>query len=182
MELVIIAISGPHGAGKSTIAKALAKEFSLRYVSAGEIFRKKAKEYGLNIIEFSKYVAEHPEIDLEIDNEMRKEALKGNVVLDSQLAYWMVRDYNPISILVIASKEDRIKRIMEREKVPYEVAKKDIEIRDNIEKERFKRLYGVELWNLNDFHFVINTSKLTKEESIKIAISICRVLLNRREK
>jgi len=93
-----------------------------------------------------------------------------------------VRDYNPISILVIASKEDRIKRIMEREKVPYEVAKKDIEIRDNIEKERFKRLYGVELWNLNDFHFVINTSKLTKEESIKIAISICRVLLNRREK
>jgi len=175
--LIIIAISGPHGSGKSTIAKAIAKELNLRYVSAGEIFRKKAKELGLDIIEFSKYVAEHPEIDIEIDEEMKKEARKGNVVLDSQLAYWMVRELNPISILVIANKEDRIRRIMQREGVSYEKAKEDVEIRDRIEKERFKRLYGVDLWNLNDFHVVINTSKLTKEESIKVAVSVCKALL-----
>ena len=65
--MVVITISGPHGAGKSTIAKALAKHFGFRYLSAGEVFRKMAREYGMNIIEFTEYVSKHPEIDFEID-------------------------------------------------------------------------------------------------------------------
>ncbi len=177
--MTIIAISGPHGAGKSTIAKAIAREFGLRYISAGEIFRKKAKEMGMDIITFTQYVNRHPEIDNFIDQLMLEEAKKGTVVLDSQLAYWMVREFNPIRILIVARREDRIRRIMEREKIPYEKAKLEVDLRDENEKERFKRLYGIELWNPRDFHLIINTSKFSKIESTKIAICACKILMKR---
>jgi cytidylate kinase len=39
--------------GKSTVAKALADQFHLRYVSAGKIFRDLAKERGLSLADFS---------------------------------------------------------------------------------------------------------------------------------
>ena len=37
--MIIIAIDGPAGAGKSTIAKALAKNLGLRYLDTGAMYR-----------------------------------------------------------------------------------------------------------------------------------------------
>lgn len=171
---MIIAISGPHGSGKSTIAKALAKKLGLRYVSAGEIFRRLAREKGMSIVEFTKYTEEHPEIDLEIDKIILEEAKEGNVVLDSQLAYWFTKDLNPLSILVYADLEDRAKRISQREGISYEEAMEEAQIRDESEKTRFKKLYNIDLWNISDFHVIVNTSKISKEKIIEIVEDICR--------
>ena len=44
MKLAVVAIGGPHGSGKSSIAKKIANEFNMTYLSAGEVFRKLAKE------------------------------------------------------------------------------------------------------------------------------------------
>ena len=44
MKLAVVAIGGPHGSGKSSIAKKIANEFNMNYLSAGEVFRKLAKE------------------------------------------------------------------------------------------------------------------------------------------
>ena len=74
--LIIITVSGPHGSGKTTIAKALAQALGLRYISAGELFRKLAKERNMNIVEFTKYAANNPEIDYLIDNSIIEEAKK----------------------------------------------------------------------------------------------------------
>ena len=175
--MVIIAISGPHGAGKTTIAKSIATAFNLRYLSAGQIFRTLAKERGMSIIEFTKYVAEHPDIDIMIDELVKKEALKNDIVLDSQLAYKMIEKLKPIRILVIARKEDRIKRLMQRENVSYSDAKLEIELRDHGERKRFKRLYNVDLWNPKDFHLVINTSKLSRQESMKLGVCLVKELV-----
>jgi len=175
--LVIIAISGPHGSGKTTIARALSQTLGLRYISAGEIFRRMAKDHGMDIVEFTKYASKHPEIDILIDNTMKEEAKKGNVVLDSQLAYFMVDALKPIKILVIAEKEDRIRRLMQRENISYEEAKREIEVRDAEERKRFKRLYNVNLWNPKDFHIIVNTSKLSKDETVKIVVHACKILI-----
>ena len=171
---MIIAISGPHGSGKSTIAKAIAKHFNLRYISAGELFRAMAKEKGMSIVEFTKYVNNNPEIDKEIDRRTEIEAAKGNVVIDAQLGYWFARKYNPLSILVIAKLEDRAKRVSEREGISYEEALRELKIRDENEKERFKKLYNIDLWDIYDFHFIINTSKISKEKSIEIVKEVCK--------
>ena len=62
-----IAISGPAGSGKTTYAKRLAKELGLRYVSAGRLFRKMAKERDLSLVEFGKIAEKDFDIDREID-------------------------------------------------------------------------------------------------------------------
>ncbi len=175
--MVIIAISGPHGAGKTTIAKKIARELGLRYLSAGNIFRTLAKERNMNIIEFTEYVAKHPEIDIMIDELVKTEAKKDNIVLDSQLAYKMIEDLKPIKLLIIAKKHDRILRLMQREKISYQEAKMEIELRDNGERKRFKQLYNVDLWNPKDFHLVINTSKLSKEESVNLSVCLANELV-----
>ena len=50
MSEIVIAIDGPAGAGKSTVAKALAKELGLRYLDTGAMYRAlalKAQRQGL---------------------------------------------------------------------------------------------------------------------------------------
>ena len=68
MKLAVVAIGGPHGSGKSSIAKKIANEFNMTYLSAGEVFRKLAKEKNYTIEEFTNYALTHSEIDKEIDN------------------------------------------------------------------------------------------------------------------
>ncbi len=43
-----IFISGPSAVGKTTVAKGLAKEFNLQYLSGGDVLKEMAKEHGFN--------------------------------------------------------------------------------------------------------------------------------------
>ena len=179
---IIILISGPHGTGKTTIARALAKRFNLRYISAGEIFRKKAKELGYNLIEFTKYVEKHPEIDYEIDNTIKAELEKGDAVLDSQLAYFFAKfldddKFIKISIMIYADLETRVKRVMKRENIDYHTARENVLAREQSEQNRFKRLYNVDLWAIDDFDAIINTTNLDENSAIELCELIVEKLI-----
>ena len=76
-----ITISGPPGAGTTTVAKLLKERTGLPYVYAGELFRNKAKKMGMSLAEFGRYVEKHPEVDVELDKEMMKVLKKGDVIL-----------------------------------------------------------------------------------------------------
>lgn len=173
-----MAVSGRHGAGKSTLAKAIAEHFNLKYVSAGRIFREMAKRRGMNLVEFTKYTETHPKIDRRIDERMKKEAEEGEKVLDSQLAYFFSKEFNPINILVLAKKEDIVQRVSEREPLPLKKAREEVETREENEKKRFKKLYGVKLWDPKDFDIMINTSRVTEDEAKGLAIQACEILRN----
>jgi len=43
-----IVISGPPAVGKTTVAKGLAKEFNLQYLSGGDVLKEMAKEQGFD--------------------------------------------------------------------------------------------------------------------------------------
>ena len=86
MKLAVVAIGGPHGSGKSSIAKKIANEFNMNYLSAGEVFRNLAKEKKYTIEEFTNYALTHSEIDKEIDNRTAELSKQSNTVVDAQLA------------------------------------------------------------------------------------------------
>ena len=65
---MIIAISGLHGTGKSTIARLLAERLGIVYYSTGQAFRDLAKEKNMSLEEYTTYVEVHPDIDNELDN------------------------------------------------------------------------------------------------------------------
>ena len=89
---MIVTVSGPHGTGKSTYAAQLAKALGLRHVSAGLVFRRLAKERDVSLEEFGKIALKDPAIDRLVDAETMKEAEVGEVVVDGQLAGWVLKE------------------------------------------------------------------------------------------
>jgi len=165
--VVVVAISGPHGVGKSTVAKSAARRFGLKYVSAGEIFRRLAEERGMDLQEFSKYVERHPGIDRRIDGYVKKMAGRGNVLVDGRLAGWMIKDAD-LKVMLVAPLEIRVERMVGREGRGYEEVMEETLARERSEKKRFKRLYGIDVDDCSVFDLVINTGRLSVEEEVTI--------------
>ena len=176
----VIALSGLHGAGKTTAARALVEEFGLRYVSAGELFRRLAKERGMGLEEFSRYAERHPNIDREIDKRTAAEAKKGNVLIDAGLAGWMAKGAD-VRILLTAPLETRVKRIAKRDGRGYaEVLRETVE-RERSEAKRFKRFYGININDWSVFDLVLNTERLNPRRMAQVLrLSVGEMLEGRR--
>ncbi len=173
----VITVSGLHGVGKSAVAKYLAEKLGLRYVSAGTIFREEAAKRGMSLEEFSAYALENPEIDRLIDSRTKEEAKRGNVVIDALLAGRFAREYADLKIWLHAPLEIRIKRIAERDGKSYEEALHETIIRETLERERFFKLYGINIDDLRVYDLVINTANLTVEDLREITLFAVKRML-----
>ncbi len=166
----VITLSGPHGTGKSTYAKALAKALGLRYVCAGELFRDLAKERGMSLEEFSSLAAKDPGIDKMIDERTKAEAEKGGVVIDAQLGAWIVKDLAQARLLLSAPDEIRFKRIAERDGTSILEARKETQAREEIQKQRYKKYYGIDVDDLSIYDLKIDTSQHSVDETTSLII------------
>ena len=63
----IIALAGDLASGKGTVSEILIKDLNYGIYRNGEYARKLAKDMGLDITSFNAFLAEHPEIDLQIE-------------------------------------------------------------------------------------------------------------------
>ena len=64
---MIITISGDLGSGKSSVCKAINKEFGMKHFSVGDFVREMAAKRGLSLMELSKQAEKDSGIDKEID-------------------------------------------------------------------------------------------------------------------
>lgn len=175
----MITVGGPHGAGKSTYAKALAEALQLRYVSAGELFRDLARERGLTLETFSKMAAEDPAIDRLIDERTKAEAKKGGVVIDAQLGAWMVKDLADVKVLIIAPDDVRFRRIAERDRISVQESRKRTLARETIQKKRYQKYYGLDVSDLSIYDLKIDTGLYPIEKAKSVVIESVRRLLNK---
>lgn len=173
----MITVSGPHGTGKSTYAKALAETLELRYVCAGELFRKIAKEKQMSLEDFSKLAADDPTVDKMIDERTQAEAKKGGVVIDAQLGAWMVKDLADVKVLMTASEEVRFNRIAERDGISVSSARKQTLARELIQKQRYKKFYGIDVDDLSLYDLKIDTGIHSIEKTTSIVIERVRNFL-----
>ena len=174
---VVIAISGPPGSGKTTYATRLAKEFNLRYYSAGRIFRELAESKGMSLRELSKLAEEDPRIDLEIDKRTLEEALRGNVVIEGHLVAWVVKDIADVKIYVTAPLTERVRRIASREGRDLAEVLEETLIREYSQARRFYQYYGIDVRDLSIYDLVIDTSKLSVEETYALLRAFIRSAL-----
>lgn len=157
---IVVTISGLHGTGKSTYARMLAEKFGLRHVSAGKLFRQFAADRGVSLAELSRVAATREELDLLVDEQTKRAAAEGNVIIDGLLAGWMVGDQADIKVFLTASDPVRFNRIARREKVSYEAAKRATMTREDYERRRFKRYYNLEIKDRSIYDVVLNTELL----------------------
>ncbi len=164
---MIITLSGPPGSGTSTVGKEIAKRLGIRYVPIGEIFRKMAKEKGMDLDTFNRYAETNPNFDKEVDIKQAEEAREGGVVLDSRLSGWLVRKAD-LRIFLKAPLDVRIKRVAQRDKTSEEKALIEIKIREESEKKRYKEYYNIDIDNLGIYDLVIDTTRWNAEEVAEI--------------
>jgi cytidylate kinase len=176
---LVVTIGGSHGTGKSTYAEMIAKQFNLRYVSAGQLFRAVAKEKALSLEELSREAANSSEIDRMIDERSAAEAAKGDAVIEGQLAAWMAKDLAQIRIYLKAPNEERIARIANRDHLDHEAARNQTLERERIQRERYKRYYQIDIDDLSPYNLIIDTGNRSVENASAELISRINEVLRR---
>ena len=160
---IVIVVSGYPGVGKTTHAKRIAEKFGLKYVSNGSIFRKIAESLNISLEEMHRLAENDPKYDLMVDEESKKIALKGNVVIDGHLAAWVLKNIADIKILLKAPLEVRARRIAERDNISFDAALKDAKFREESNRKRCKDIYGLDMDDWSFFDIIIDTSNLPIE-------------------
>jgi len=165
---MIVTVSGLHGTGKSTYAARIAKRLGLRHVSAGLLFRRLAKEKYLSLEEFGQLALRDPSIDRLVDEETMNVAEKGDVVVDGQLAGWVLKEVANFRIYLTAPEKVRLDRISKRDALELREAEKETLARERVQNERYRRHYGFDVADRTIYHMVLDTSLLPIDDTAKI--------------
>ena len=179
-----IIISGPPAIGKTTIAKGLAKEFSLVHLSGGDILKELAEEIGFETkgddwwdtqegINFLSHRQKNSEFDKNVDDKLKKLFSKGDVVITSYTLPWIVK--GGVKIWLAGSKENSTQRMITRDNLSKNDALEIVQKRYNENKVIYKTLYGFVFGeDLSVFDKIIKTDDLNAEQVLKIAKSTVR--------
>ena len=122
MEISCITLSGQHGTGTSSAGKLLAKKLNFRFVSAGDLFRESAKRREIDIREFTKIVEGDPFLKNRLDEKLREESRRGQVVVEGRLTGWIAKESAELRVLLTAPLEVRVERISKRDNESIEVS------------------------------------------------------------
>jgi CMP/dCMP kinase len=159
---LLITVSGPPGSGTTTAGERVADRLALELVPGGEVFRALAAERNMSLPEFGLYVADHPEVDVELDSRLARRARDGGTVIESRLAGWIARNEALPAVVVWIDCDPRIRarRVAAREGVSMERALADNEERQRVERGRYLALYAVDLADLSIYDLVLDSGEL----------------------
>ena len=174
-----VIISGPPAVGKTTIAKGLAKEFDLKYLSGGDVLKELAKEEGFRTerddfwdteagMKFLNMRKGNSEFDKIVDEKLKKIFVTEDVVITSYTLPWLVDD--GIKIWLAGSQEISAKRMTTRDNISFDNASEIVKKRYEENKMIYKKLYGFNFGDdLSVFDEIINTDGLGPEQVLERA-------------
>lgn len=170
MEAIII--SGMPAAGKTTVAKILAKNLGVKTMGGGEVLKELAKELGYKPdnkedwwdtnegIEFSERRDKDPHFDKKVDDFMLRLIEEGDIILTSYTMPWLSK--HGFKVWLSASEDVRAKRMSKRDDIAKEESMHIEEVRNKENFELYKRLYGIHFGNdLTPFHMIVDTNNET---------------------
>ena len=176
MKKNIISLAGELSSGKGTVSKILMNDLNYGVYRNGDYFRKLAKEKGMSVTEFNKYVKQHSEIDIQIENSAKEYAkTHDKFIIDARLGWYAVPEsfkvYLKVDIDVAAKRafENKDEEKKKTEKFnTVEEQKKDMQKRYKLENERYFELYGVRKDDMSNYDLIIDTTNLTPQETADI--------------
>jgi CMP/dCMP kinase len=179
-----IVISGWPAVGKTTMAIELARKFSLKLYSGGDILKLLAEAKGYSTSsndwwdtdEAKRFMEERksdPSFDKQVDNKLIQVIKSENAVITSYTLPWLVEEEGLVKFWLKASQENRARRMANRDNISYIKAKKVIQVRDSENINIYKNLYGFDFGeDLEVFDFCLNTDVLSLDSLIEVSKSI----------
>lgn len=150
---LVITMSRRYGTGASMIAKELSEQLGIPVYDKVNVEEELSKNTYESEVEVIRQLAKEPCIIL---GRCASEILKDQ--------------RNVFNIYVCADKEDRIRRIMKIENLPYEDAKAEIEQIDRERSEYYHEHTGKAWGDVNNYHMILNTSDLGVENCAGILL------------
>lgn len=99
------------------------------------------------------------------------EAEKGNVVIDGQLAGWVLKEISDLRILLTAPLVVRLERIAARDQISLDEARRQTLHRETIQAERYRRHYGFNVDDWAIYHLVLDTSFGSIDDTASILLA-----------
>jgi cytidylate kinase len=162
-----IAISGKSGCGNSSVGRLVAEELNLSLINY--TFKDMARERGMAFEEFCRLAEEDLSYDIELDKKQVELAEKGDCVLGSRLAIWVLKDAD-LKVYLEASLDERAARIRKREGGDMEQQKTVTKERDARDHARYLKLYGIDNDEYSFADMIIQTDNLTQHEVAEMII------------
>lgn len=151
-----IALSSYSGAGVTTTTNLLAQKLNLTPVNY--TLRNLASDLKLSFEEIKLKAEQTPYYDYLLDSKLIHQAQQDNWIMGSRLAIWF--DTNPAKrIWLECPLEERSRRIAKRENLPYEKALEQTSQRDELNKQRYLKLYGINVSEHNFVDAIISTEQ-----------------------
>jgi len=169
---LIVTVSGEIGAGKSTVAKALARSLGLRYLSTGEVFREEARRRGLSLAAMGRLAEQDQTIDREIDRMQTDVARAGGVLVDSRLSGWLID--GDLRTWFRAPLAVRAARVAARDGLSVEDALSALRGREESERRRYRAIYQIDLTDLGRYHVIVDTSIWSAREIVQALLLLAR--------
>ncbi len=174
-----VTLSGQAGAGKTTVAKVLAKDLGLKHYYMGAIRRKAAKERGMTLDEFNKLGETDPSTDKMVDDLLVKIGKEeDNFLAEGRTAWHFIPD--SIKIFLAVDPKEGARRIYkdqhekgmmeERNEVAganIEEAQENLKKRVESDNLRYKKYYGIDVMKKENYDLWLDTTNLTPEEVVE---------------
>jgi CMP/dCMP kinase len=165
---MIIAFGGRAGAGKSTLAKRLAKFLGFDHYSMGDVQRELAAERGLTIAQWGEIEKNDPSFDRLVDNKQTELGRdRDNFVIDA----WLAPHFIPraVKIFIDASPAVRARRRLKSGRITESYGDEAEAIRMMKEREETNRrrwidFYGFDFLDKSKFDLVLDTDNLNEDE------------------
>ena len=171
MKKQMICISGNIAVGKTEVAALLSKRLGYGLYKASESFRALARENNMDLVAFNDYVKANPDIDRNIEAKT-KEIIdaQDNMVIDARLGFFLAP--KAFRVYMVANETVAAQRLFkacasrgkEEKYSSVEQAKKAIKVRETSEQERYLKLYNVDIHDMDNYDYVIDTTNLNSDE------------------
>lgn len=173
---MIITIGGRSGAGKTSVARALARKLGYKFYSIGDLRGKMAMERGLTIDELDELGKKETWTDKEVDEfQKRIGRREDDIVVEGWLSFYFIphsfKIFLDVDPLVAAKRIFKNQRPDEPRQGTANGVLKMVNKRMKESQERYKKYYDVDCFNKKYYDFVIATTGLTIGETVNKIIT-----------